>query len=343
MCEWTVKAQNPEDTLKLECSDFHLKSTRICRGDRLVIYDGQDNTKLCGTGSKSYAAESNKIDIKFITNGSRRATGFSCVVRSTPAGKGGTCSCGIANPTRIVGGKTVSPQNKYPWQVGIKEKGDENYWCGGSIINSNYVMTAAHCVKGIKSTNLLVGVADHNMYSTNDDEPNVTRLLAVEKVKIHPYYSSTTLSNDIALLKLKETLDLSQHKQLRAVCLPADDSKTYAGRTATASGWGLLKSGGNQPKELMEVSIPILSPSCWGMEGVTKKMLCAGLKEGGKDTCSGDSGGPLVVQENSKYVQVGITSWGIGCAKKNSPGVYARVSKLLPFIRRNTADATYCQ
>ncbi|XP_063889778.1 trypsin-1-like isoform X1 [Scylla paramamosain] len=343
-CSWIIKAQNPEATLEVECDDFDVTDCK----DRMVI---KENRKVmatfCGTGKQSYRSTGNRIAIKFRTNGSNTGKGFSCTVRipesTVTSSTTDTCQCGVANPSRIVGGQEVDPKNKYPWQVGIMYNGGSNYWCGGSVINNKYILTAAHCVKGDDASSLVVGVADHDMYSTTDDVPGVTDLKSVEQIIIHSGYGSNGYDYDIALLKLKETLDLSQYEQLRPVCLPADDSQTYEGVMAIASGWGTLYSGGPQPSTLNEVSVPILAPSCPGMSGITANMLCAGLQEGGKDTCQGDSGGPLFVEENTKYTQVGITSWGFGCAGENSPGVYARVSKFLPWIMSNTADATYCQ
>jgi len=357
-CTWNIKAENPSATVEMECSVFNVR----CNGDRMVILeDGTVMDRICGRGSKSYYSLGNSLTIRFRTNKQGTRKGFSCRVRSSSSsttdlstnteettsspGNTGSCQCGVANTDRIVGGQVVSPKNKYPWHVGIKFSNGRNYWCGGSIINDRYVMTAAHCIDDLNGNaqGLVVGVADHNMFSTTDDVSGVTRLVNVEQIIGHPDYNDRTLNNDIALLRLSETLDLSQHKQLRAVCLPADDSKNYAGMMAIASGWGTLSSGGSQPSRLNEVTVPILEQSCFGISGVTANMLCAGLREGGKDTCQGDSGGPLYVEESSKYTQVGITSWGRGCAAAGNPGVYARVSKYVSWIRRNTDDATYCQ
>ncbi|XP_042858074.1 trypsin-1-like [Penaeus japonicus] len=159
---------------------------------------------------------------------------------------------------------------------------------------------------------------------------NVTLFVPVKTVILHEKYDPKGYDYDIALLRLS-----------RAVCLPADDTKTYAGMNGIASGWGALRENGTQPNKLMEVTLPILNPNCWD-KAVTDRMLCAGLPEGGKDTCQGDSGGPLCVQENNKYVQVGVVSFGEGCAKPRSPGFYARVSKFLSWIKEKTSDATYC-
>jgi len=259
----------------------------------------------------------------------------------------GKCECGVPNLQRIVGGTEVKPANKYPWHAALKIKGGANYWCGATIINNRYVLTAAHCFfdqDGNRNSDegLVVGVGDHDMTNTNDDVAGATRLIDVEKVKLHESYKPKQYDWDIAVLKLKVEIDLSKHKQVKPICLPADDKKTYAGVTGIATGWGRLYSGGPQPDKLKEVSLPILEPSCWGIQGITERMLCAGYKEGGKDTCQGDSGGPLYVVENSKYVQVGVTSHGAGCANANSPGVYSRVTKYLSWIKTNSADGTYC-
>ncbi|XP_037792748.1 trypsin-1-like [Penaeus monodon] len=255
----------------------------------------------------------------------------------------GACQCGVANPTRIVGGEEVQPAHKYPWQIGLKYKGGNGYWCGGAVINDRYILTAAHCLfdsdgNQESAEGLVVGVGDHLMSSTSDDVA-ATELISVEKVILHPQYNKQTFDNDIALLKLSKVLTFST--EVRPVCLPENDSKTYAGAEGIASGWGTLSSGGSQPNQLMEVTVPILDPSCWG-QSVTERMLCAGYPKGGKDTCQGDSGGPLCVVEGNRYYEVGVTSHGSGCADANSPGVYSRVSKFLSWILVNTADAAYC-
>ena len=354
-CKWVFTAEDSDATLDFSCEEFEV----FCRGDKLTFIEGGTvQARECGSDRVEYSSSGNVVVVKFRTNRRGTRKGFSCTVtsssssssteepeeNSSPSSSTDSCKCGVVNLNRIVGGIEVNPPNKYPFQVGLKMSNGRNYWCGGSIINDRYVMTAAHCIHGMSSTNsgLMVGLGDHNMYSTSDDVQGATRLVAVDRIIEHPNYNTRTLDNDIALLRLTEQLDLSQYDEVGSVCLPADDSKTYVGETATASGWGTTSSGGNQPSVLHEVDLPILDQSCFGLD-VTDNMLCAGLSQGGKDTCQGDSGGPLYVEENSVRVQVGITSWGYGCADENSPGVYARVSKYLSWIRQNTQDATYCQ
>lgn len=287
---------------------------------------------FCGHGEKSFVTQTNKLKATFRSDKYGRDKGFECTVRSIPSGTDSTdcytgaivdsteqltteqppsnsCQCGVANLQRIVGGTEVSPQHKHPWHVGLKYETSRRYGCGATIINDKYALTAAHCFfdnfgNRIPDEGLVVGVADHDMYSSSDDILGVTRLVKVAKVTLYPDYLPSGYDNDIALMKLAETLDLSKDKELGAVCLPADDSKTYAGSLGIATGWGRLQCGGSQPAKLTEVTLPILEPSCWG-KTVTERMLCAAYREGGKDTCQGDSGGPLYVVEGGKYFQVG--------------------------------------
>jgi secreted trypsin-like serine protease len=127
-------------------------------------------------------------------------------------------------------------------------------------------------------------------------------------------------------------------QQIRPICLPTVGND-FSGQTGTVIGWGSLRESGPQPSILQEVNIPIWSnrdcklkygPAAPG--GIVEHMLCAG--QAARDSCSGDSGGPLMVN-SGKWTQVGIVSWGIGCGKGQYPGVYTRVEKFLPWIKKN--------
>ena len=110
-----------------------------------------------------------------------------------------------------------------------------------------------------------------------------------------------------------------------------------AGTDLVVSGWGTLSYGGQAPEKLMEVTVPFVtnevcnSSEAYGGQ-VQDTEMCAGFKEGGKDSCQGDSGGPLVFQRNGEFVQVGVVSWGDGCAAENKYGVYGDVAKLRTWI-----------
>ncbi|XP_069193285.1 trypsin-1-like [Procambarus clarkii] len=263
-----------------------------------------------------------------------------------------TCVCGVANENRIVGGFETSP-NEFPWVVGLAFDGNTTYSCGGTIINNQYILTAAHCLYDQNTfqprnpSTIKVGVADYNQNSHADDIPGVTRLVSIQNFTIHPNYTFFNVTDDIALVKLAEPLDLTSHREVRPVCLPANDNLTYAGLEGTAVGWGYTsETATTEPDIMREVQIPILGPTCNNQTvafyTITRNMLCAGAAQGGVDTCQGDSGGPLTVLQGGRYVQVGIASFGDGCARPNSPGVYTRVSRYLPWIRANTQGATDC-
>lgn len=251
-----------------------------------------------------------------------------------------------------MGGDEVSPPNKYPWLVGLLlpwAYGD-GFFCGGSIINSRYVLTAAHCLFAntffpLPAGLFAVAVAEHDYTSATDDIPGVTRALRVASYLVHKDYHPVYLHNDIALLRLRGVLDLTSSKEVRAVCLPLDPTKAYEGETGTVAGWGDTSRGrGVYPGAPREVAVPVVECGRESIAGspVIPQMLCAGFEEGGKDSCYGDSGGPLTVKEGGRHVLVGVVSFGRGCARRNSPGVYTRVTQFLDWIAANTADAMYC-
>ncbi|XP_066972648.1 venom protease-like isoform X2 [Macrobrachium rosenbergii] len=348
----------------------------VQRSCRKLPYDCGNQTAVCCRNTKKYRGSRQRRKCKRSPKCLKE--GGTCLQRtdvSTCAtvtvdklcrGKSCTCCLGVPAPTtnctcgrangdqRIVGGQDVSPQNKYPWMVGLKTSdGFNGYSCGATLISNRYALTAAHCLydplsgKPVKAKQLQVGLADHQQLSTTDDITGVTRLVKVDSYIVHPEYSIRGYGEDIALVKLREPVDLTANKEIKPACLPKDDSNTYQGYDGIVAGWGVQDyyDGSSYPDGLMEVSVPILDPKCNGYNPsfkITKKMLCAGYKKGGKDACSGDSGGPLVVNENGIYTLVGVVSLGEGCAQPNTPGIYTRVSKYLDWIAQNTNDASYC-
>ena len=165
---------------------------------------------------------------------------------------------------------------------------------------------------------------------------DATQEFEVIKIVRHPDYNAKgNTENDMALIKLNREAVLGPGVGL--VCLgdnsnhlPLDDLN----KQCLISGWGTLESGGNQPDVLHEVMVPLVSKSvCQGAYGnLHDSMLCAGFKQGGKDSCQGDSGGPLVCQYNNKWFVEGATSFGKGCAAPDAYGVYAKVRHLRQFI-----------
>ncbi|XP_037691912.1 anionic trypsin [Choloepus didactylus] len=223
----------------------------------------------------------------------------------------------IDDDDKIVGGYTCE-RNSVPYQVSLNSG---YHFCGGSLIESQWVVSAAHCYK----SRIEVRLGEHNIDVLEGGE----QFIESSKVIRHPSYSSSTLNNDIMLIKLSSAAALNS--RVSTVSLPS--SCASAGTVCLISGWGnTLSSGTNYPEQLQCLDAPLLSDSqCKSSYPgeITSNMVCAGFLEGGKDSCQGDSGGPVVC--NGKLQ--GIVSWGYGCAQKNKPGVYTKVCNYVSWIK----------
>ena len=155
--------------------------------------------------------------------------------------------------------------------------------------------------------------------------------IKVSKIIKHENYNGFTISNDIALLKLESPLKLNKYVQ--GVTLPKPHQSTTGDCVVT--GWGALVEGGGVPTVLQKLTLPVITDdecrAVYGHSQVLDSNLCAGIKEGGKDSCQGDSGGPLYCNG----YQAGIVSWGYGCARPGYPGVYTEISYYVDWINEN--------
>ncbi|KAF7643399.1 hypothetical protein LDENG_00240170 [Lucifuga dentata] len=240
--------------------------------------------------------------------------------------------CGTAPlNSKIVGGEDA-PEGAWPWQVSLHRNG--RHFCGGSLINDQYILTAAHCIPSSGTSGLIVYLGRHTQQSQNNNQ--VTRL--VSQIIAHPQYSSSTNNNDIALFRLN--LPVSFTDYIRPVCLAAANSQFATGTICWVTGWGDISSSVSLPfpQTLQEVNLPIVSNAQCNQSypELTSNMICAGLQEGGKDSCQGDSGGPMVVKHGSVWIEAGIVSFGDGCARPDVPGVYTRVSEYEGWIKSHT-------
>ncbi|XP_042559182.1 tryptase-like isoform X2 [Clupea harengus] len=200
-------------------------------------------------------------------------------------------------------------------------------------------MTAAHCFS--RTSGPVVYLGRQNQEGSNSNEVSRT----VSQIIRHPNFNNVSRDNDIALLQLSSSVTFTNF--IRPICLAAADSTFNRGTTSWVTGWGTIKRGVSlpSPQTLQEVDVPVTgNRNCfckYNPRGrtITDNMICAGRDEGGKDSCQGDSGGPMVSKQGSVWVQAGVVSFGIGCARAQFPGVYARVSQYQSWINtRITSD-----
>lgn len=230
-----------------------------------------------------------------------------------------TASASAPPSPRIVGGTNASISD-YPAIVAVNQASGSN-WCGGTLIAANKVLTAAHCT--YDENNLAL---TPSFYSVNGGSANRTggpNKSTVKSIWRNPSYDANTLANDFAVLTLNTNFSGP------VATLETDPAVYAAGTTATVLGWGDTTGKGSYQDKLRKVNVPIVSDaSCtkaYGNGYMKESMVCAGLPQGGKDSCQADSGGPLVI--NGRLV--GVVSWGEGCAKPGKYGVYTR---LTPFV-----------
>lgn len=226
---------------------------------------------------------------------------------------------------RIVGGYEIDITDA-PHQVSLQSRG--SHICGGSIISSKWVLTAAHCTDGASVSNLRVRVGSTKHASGG-------QVIAISRIFQHPQFSYSTIDYDYSLLQLAKTLSLNNSSHV--ITLPEQDESLPDGTLCEVSGWGNTQSITQSRDKLRAAYVPSYNQQQCNQAyrlygGVTDRMICAGFQQGGKDACQGDSGGPLVA--NGKLV--GVVSWGLGCAQPNYPGVYSRVAAARDWIRSNS-------
>ncbi|XP_041972854.1 trypsin-1-like [Aricia agestis] len=226
---------------------------------------------------------------------------------------------------KIVGGYNTTIQN-IPYQAYLLlQKGNEYYQCGGSIISSQYILTAAHCLTGVQKVFVRVGSTDADRGGT---------MVSSAIFKQHPRYNPRSSDYDVGFVRLSSKLKLDG-VNTKAVQLAKMRTTIQPGTEVLVSGWGTTTENGDTSSTLMAVEVPTVSnEDCKkSYSSLTMRMFCAGVPEGGKDSCQGDSGGPAV---NNDHVQLGIVSFGAGCARAGYPGVYTNVAKVRAWIKLNT-------
>lgn len=246
-------------------------------------------------------------------------------------------SCGIAsnhsfisphqsNMLRIIGGHPTQ-NGKWPWIVAVLNRYKEAF-CGGTLVSSRWVLTAAHCVR----RRLYVSIGE---YDLNQKDENELRL-RVRRAVIHPKYNVETVDNDLALLYLPPSA--TQHSGI--ACLPKPRDHLPFKQMCTIVGWGKQSPSDHYGTDILhEAQVPIVTKQVcrevYTDYQITANMFCAGYRRGRMDSCSGDSGGPLLCQDSfGRWTIFGITSFGEGCGKRGKYGIYTRLPNYVRWIQK---------
>ncbi|NXT76421.1 FA10 factor, partial [Zapornia atra] len=207
---------------------------------------------------------------------------------------------------------------------------DDNWFCGGTILNEYFILSAASCVNQSRDTRVIVGVVDKEK-----EEPSRT-LHRVEKIISHPNFDRVTYDSDVALLKLEGPITFSE--AIVPACLPEKDFANdvlMRQRFGIISGFGSTFEHTRPAKRMKVLRVPYVDRKTCQLalrNLVTRNMFCAGYDKDGKDACRGDGGGPHVTQYSGTYFVTGVISWGEGCGRQGKYGVYTNLSKFLPWV-----------
>ncbi|KAK4878341.1 hypothetical protein RN001_010847 [Aquatica leii] len=209
---------------------------------------------------------------------------------------------------RIVGGEDANIED-YPYQLALLYENAQI--CGASIISYKSALTAAHCTSGLTSKYLSVRAGSN--YAESGGE-----VVKVSEIRQHFSYDITTTDYDVTVLRLATSLTQGQ-----IINIQPFEEEVPVGIVAVVTGWGATSEGGTGSLQLQKVELNSISDSECNMkygDKITTRMFC--FASPNKDSCQGDSGGPLVYDNK----QIGIVSWGYGCARPEYPGVYTKIS-----------------
>ncbi|XP_063597951.1 transmembrane protease serine 9-like [Penaeus indicus] len=249
--------------------------------------------------------------------------------------------CGVATvsvaDSRIVGGADAS-SGEFPWQVGLATEFPSGAGaCGGSLIKSNWVLSAAHCFfddNGVAATSVVVQYGSTNLATATE--------VTAKRYITHENYDASSYLHDIALVELPQALDYANNPNVQPICLGEEEDYNFGGKVV-ATGWGYLSFDTKEiPEILQEVMLDLITTEdCKTMETLPSdtSVICALTTN--KDTCSGDSGGPLFTQLcDGRWAQLGIVSYGFECARPSKPGVYTKVSAYFDWIETNSGESS---
>ncbi|XP_026038512.1 enteropeptidase [Astatotilapia calliptera] len=298
-----------------------------------ISNDGTLKTNISETCHReevmSLACNNQPCGVRQVTNVSREADQSE---HRTPGDEGAG---------RVVGGVNAE-EGAWPWIVSLQWKG--RHACGASVIGSDWLLTAAHCVYG-KNVDLQSWLAVLGLHAQNDQTSEAVQTRQVDRIIFNEQYNRRTKQADIAMMHLQQPINFTQWVQ--PVCLPPEGQNFTAGRKCFIAGWG-RNTDGSLPNVLQEAEIPLVDQDLCQQQlpeyTITSSMLCAGYQEGGVDSCQGDSGGPLMCLDDGSWTLIGVTSFGAGCGLPQKPGVYARVSAFASWVaqtRRSSSSSHF--
>ncbi|XP_061496238.1 acrosin-like [Rhineura floridana] len=245
---------------------------------------------------------------------------------------------------QFVGGINTLP-GTWPWMVSIRTPFRSGYQhtCGGSLIGAKWILTAAHCFKDkryLTNWELVFGATELSRPGPD------AQLRFFKRVVEHENYQPQQQNNDIALIELDDPIQCNDY--IQPACLPESSVDVSAMVHCYIAGWGYTQEKSTAPSDILKeakvdlIPIEMCNSSDWYYGSITAQNLCAGFAGGGIDSCQGDSGGPLMCREgrSERYWVVGVTSWGLGCARAQKPGVYTSTRHFYDWIRGYTKPET---
>ncbi|CAL8351935.1 unnamed protein product [Lota lota] len=342
-CDGVNDCEDNTDELNCGCKTGEF----VCQNTKCVLEKKKcDGINDCGDGSDELDCERSTI----CTDLSYKCKNNLCISKVNPECDGQkdcedgsdeeNCDCGRSRfkTSRIVGGQDAEA-GEFPWQVSLHVK-QYGHVCGASIINQRWLVTAAHCVKeeaNNKFSQPGTWEAYLGLHTQQQLEKTAVRR-GLKQIIPHPYYNEFTYDNDIALMELISDVPYSDH--IQPICMPSAQHDFPPGQSVWITGWGATREGGTAATVLQKAQVRVINQTvCNSLLGnqITSRMLCAGILTGGVDACQGDSGGPLSSPSlGGRMFLAGVVSWGDGCARRDKPGIYTRLTKFRGWIKEKT-------